>query len=695
MRLRSEATGDLETRTDTPWNVRGGTGIVSEPRKSGESLCVRPLLPLKEAMSNACLAPSRHPALRLLAVLLACVAGFAAVPTAAAQALSDTKVSVKAASALLKAAPGDTFPIAVEFDIAPEWHVWTSESQVRGLPKGMTTFDGAVYTAIDVAADPAAAATVAVADIQWPAPHGVKADLGEGEQTFAVYEGKAVAFVPVVLGASASGTVTFRITVDFQACSTTCLAPASVERTVTVEVAPGARESAGPGETPMFAGFDATVFGRIGANPAAGGAGATARAKPITVPLFGWDFELDPEGAAFLPIMLLLAFVGGGILNFTPCVLPVIPLKVMGLAGAAAGDRRRTFMLGLAMTAGVVGFWLALGLLLSSVKGFEQSNQLFQYPAFTIGVGVFIALMAIGMAGFFSVGLPQWVYAIEPKHESIGGSVMFGVMTAVLSTPCTAPLMGAAAGWAVTTKSASTIMLVFFTIGLGMGTPYLVLSAYPQLARKLPKSGPASDVLKQVMGLLLLAAAIYFIGAGINGLLEEPITLHWWLIGITGAAAGAWLVRRTLQIAKSGTAKATFVAVGLFIAAVSLAIPPTLTHERLPWRKYSEAALVEAGKAGKVVVLDFTAEWCLNCKTFEKTILESDSVALVLNEPDVALLKADITSKSAPGTAKLAELGRVTIPLLVVYAPNGTEVFKSEAYTREQVIEAVRKAQGK
>jgi thiol:disulfide interchange protein DsbD len=367
----------------------------------------------------------------------------------------------------------------------------------------------------------------------------------------------------------------------------------------------------------------------------------------------------------------------------------------MGLAGAAAGDRRRTFMLGLAMTAGVVGFWLALGLLLSSVKGFEQSNQLFQYPAFTIGVGVFIALMAIGMAGFFSVGLPQWVYAIEPKHESIGGSVMFGVMTAVLSTPCTAPLMGAAAGWAVTTKSASTIMLVFFTIGLGMGTPYLVLSAYPQLARKLPKSGPASDVLKQVMGLLLLAAAIYFIGAGINGLLEEPITLHWWLIGITGAAAGAWLVRRTLQIAKSGTAKATFVAVGLFIAAVSLAIPPTLTHERLPWRKYSEAALVEAGKAGKVVVLDFTAEWCLNCKTFEKTILESDSVALVLNEPDVALLKADITSKSAAGTAKLAELGRVTIPLLVVYAPNGTEVFKSEAYTREQVIEAVRKAQGK
>jgi len=95
-----------------------------------------------------------------------------------------------------------------------------------------------------------------------------------------------------------------------------------------------------------------------------------------------------------------------------------------------------------------------------------------------------------------------------------------------------------------------------------------------------------------------------------------------------------------------------------------------------------------------VVVLDFTAEWCINCKTFEKTILESDEVAGVLNETGVQLLKADITGNNPAGTAKLAELGRVTIPLLVVYAPNGVEVLKSEAYTRQQVVEAVRKAQG-
>jgi thiol:disulfide interchange protein DsbD len=390
----------------------------------------------------------------------------------------------------------------------------------------------------------------------------------------------------------------------------------------------------------------------------------------------------------------VLAFVGGAILNLTPCVLPVIPLKIMGLANAAAGSRSRTFMLGVSMTAGVVAFWLGLGLLLSFVKGFEQSNQLFQYPAFTIGVGLFIAVMAVAMAGFFTVGLPQWVYAIETKHESMGGSAIFGVMTAVLSTPCTAPLMGAAAGWAVTTKSPVTIMTVFLAIGLGMGSPYLVLSAFPQMARKLPRGGPASDVLKQVMGLLLLAAAVYFIGAGINGLREEPLKLHWWLVGITGASAGLWLAWRTLRIAKTGRAKVVFVVIGLFIATVSMAIPPIFTYERLPWRKFTPEALVAAQKDGKVVVLDFTAEWCINCKTFEKTILESDEVSGVLNESGVQLLKADITGNNPAGTAKLAELGRVTIPLLVVYAPNGVEVLKSEAYTRQQVVDAVRKAQG-
>jgi thiol:disulfide interchange protein DsbD len=633
----------------------------------------------------------RHAALAPILALLALVL---AIPTAAhGQAGSDTKVSVTAVAPRPAVRPGDRIPVAVILDIAPEWHVWTSEAQAKALPAGMVAFDAAIFTEITLQGVSPASAASAPGGIQWPKPHGVTLDQGDGPQAFAVYEGEAIAYVPVVVSDSASGRVELAFDVTVQACTDTCLAPSTIPVKLALDVRADAGDVAA--DPAVFGGFDPSALG-AGAD-AGGGPSATgvARAAPIRVPLFGWDFELDPESGTFFPIMLLLAFVGGAILNFTPCVLPVVPLKIMGLAGAAGGERRRTFVLGAAMTAGVVGFWGVLGVLLSSVKGFEQSNQLFQYPAFTITVGAFIAVMAAGMAGFFTVGLPQWVYSVETKNESIPGSVIFGVMTAVLSTPCTAPLMGAAAGWAVTTKSPLTIIAVFLTIGLGMGAPYLVLSAYPQLAKRLPKSGPASDVLKQVMGLLLMAAAVYFIGAGINGYRTEPIKAHWWLIGALGVAAGLWTVWKALKLAKTGAGRATFVAAGVFIAVVSGAIPPVLTYERLPWKPYSAEALAGAMRDGDVAVLDFTAEWCINCKTFEKTILESDAVSAVLNEPGVALLKADITGKNAPGSAKLAELGRVTIPLLVVYAADGTETLKSEAYTAQQVIDAVRAAQQK
>jgi thiol:disulfide interchange protein DsbD len=421
---------------------------------------------------------------------------------------------------------------------------------------------------------------------------------------------------------------------------------------------------------------------------------STPAAKELAFPFFGWEFSLDQNGFWFFPLLLLVAFIGGMLLNFTPCVLPIIPLKIMGLSAAASGERKRTFMLGLAMSWGVVGFWLLLGGLLSFIKGFDHISAFFQYPAFTISVGVFIAIMAVGMAGFFNIGLPQWVYAIEPKHETYGGSVIFGVMTAILSTPCTAPLMGAAAGWAVTTKQPSTVLAVFLAIGAGMAFPYLVLSAFPQLARKMPKTGPASDVLKQVMGLLLLAAAAYFVGAGLNSFLEEPSKVYWWVVSAVGVVAGAWLLIRTLQLAKTVHNRVIYVTVGLLIAVPSGMIGPAMTYEPLPWQRFTPQALVDAGKAGNVTVIDFTAEWCINCKVLKKTVLESSSVAPVLTEDDVVLLKAD-TGVNQLAQAKLSAIGRSSIPFLQVVAPNGDVVFESDAYTQQQVVDAVRKAQGK
>ena len=140
------------------------------------------------------------------------------------------------------------------------------------------------------------------------------------------------------------------------------------------------------------------------------------------------------------------------------------------------------------MMAGIIFFWLVLGGLMAFVSGFTATNQLFQYPAFTITVGLIIGLMAIGMCGLFTIRLPGKLYMVNPKHDTVHGSFLFGIMTAVLSTPCTAPFMGAAAAWA-TTEPPGITMLVFAAIGLGMGAPYLILAAFPRLTDRMPKAG--------------------------------------------------------------------------------------------------------------------------------------------------------------------------------------------------------------
>jgi thiol:disulfide interchange protein DsbD len=310
-----------------------------------------------------------------------------------------------------------------------------------------------------------------------------------------------------------------------------------------------------------------------------------------------------------------------------------------------------------------------------------------------------IGVMAIGMAGFFAMRLPDWVYMIEAKHDSYPGSFGFGVMTAVLSTPCTAPLMGTAVAWA-TTQSPTTILIVFGAVGTGMALPYLVLSAFPKLVEKMPRTGPASDLIKQVMGLLLLAAAAYFIGAGTAGLLvappEPPSHLYWWFVSALGAAAGAWLLWRTFAITKRIGNLLVFGGIGAFILTMSVLIGLSQTAKGpIDWTYFTPDRLAAAQKDGKVVVIDFTAEWCANCKTLEALVLNQPGVSKELNADDVAAIKVDLTGNNEAGNALLKASNRVTIPLLLVYGRDGSVVLNASDYTPGQVIDAINAARAK
>jgi thiol:disulfide interchange protein DsbD len=609
-------------------------------------------------------------------------AGAPAAKAAHEPSESSELVQVTATQSASAIAPGATVDVAIAFTIPSGWHIWVHETQARALP-GVAVFDGALFTTLSLASETSG---LRLTGVQWPAPHTARADVGEGPQSYAVYEGSGTIFARLQVSEDATGDLATDLVLSVQACNATnCLPPGDLRVPVQVRVQAGATA---PAAGTAFRGLDPARM--VAASGAEGSAPAASTDGSIRFDVFGANFDVDPRGTGLL-LVLLVAFLGGALLNFTPCVLPVIPLKIMSLS-AAAGDRARCLRLGLVMSAGVVAFWLGLGVLVGGISGFTAANQLFQYPAFTIALGLFIAVMAVGMAGFFSVNLPQWVHGIEASHESAGGSFVMGVMTAVLSTPCTAPLMGAAAGWAATSGSLPTVLAVFGTIGAGMAAPYLLLSAYPQLARSMPRSGPASEVVKQVMGLLLLAAAAFFIGAGVNGLREAPGQEHWWLVGAIGAAAGLWLAWRTIRLARRLPSRLVFVTLGLLIAVLSVGITRALGMESAGWVPYSAETLAKAKAEGKVVVLDFTAEWCLNCKALESAVLHRADVVDALAEPEVVAIKVDITNRRSDGWNLLHAYDRVSIPLLVVQSPEGKVLLKSDAYTPEQVLSALKQA---
>jgi len=586
-------------------------------------------------------------------------------------------VAVRAVWQQDKARPGDQVALAVIADIEHGYHINANQAQLGDNGDFEPHPTSLVITARHE--------DLLVESPRYPEPHAIRVGYIDGDlQSF---DGETVFYVPLKVDLDATA-ASLEITVEFeyQACdSVVCYMPQKVQ--ITRSLALAAKGEAVNTQYPgIFAGL-ATASAAVGAT--AGG---------VAFDLFGLSFSIDAASRVGLVLLLLTAVLGGLLLNFTPCVLPVIPIKIMSLSNVA-GSRGRVFVLGGIMSLGVIAFWLGLGVLITTVAGFTATNQLFQYPAFTIGVGLVIAFMAIAMTGLFNIQLPNAIYAINPSQESLHGSFGFGIMTAVLSTPCTAPFMGAAAAWAAT-QSAAVTMATFGAIGIGMALPYLVLAVFPGLVRKMPRTGPGSELIKQVMGLFMLAAAAYFVGVGLSALTakapDPPDKTYWWVVMALLAASGGWLAWQTLRIAKSPVRKVFFTLVGLLFIVGAVQGGRALTDKGpIAWVYYTPERFETALAQGNVVVMDFTAEWCLNCKSLEHGVLNDDEVTRELARPGVVPMKVDITGRNPAGKAMLTETGRLTIPLLVVYAPNGSEVFKSDFYTVDQVVEAIGEAEGK
>lgn len=641
--------------------------------------------------------------LALLAPTLAFGQGFGkgfGSPDEPAERAPEVQVRAELAAATVR--PGDQAVIAVVFDHAPGWHVNLNQPVV---PEVMEGFVPIPTTIRPVESDDSG---LAFGRIQWPEPYAAQVDfLFTGTPTeYLVYAGQAVAYLPVRVADDATpGERVVTLSITYQACDdATCLLPETVERTVTLTIGEPDAAAAVPASG-LFSEFDPSVFADA---DAWGGELAVVADDAGKSKFLGILAVPSAESAAGIAVLALLAAVGGFVLNLTPCVLPVIPIKIMTISHHAGSDRGRALTLGLWMAAGVVAFWAALGVVAVLFTAFADPSRLFGLWWFTLTIGLLILAMGVGIMGAFQIKLPQAVYAVNPKADSAHGSFLFGVMTAILGLPCFGFVAGALlAGVALMPKA--VVIVIFASIGAGMALPYLVLAAKPGLVKKLPRTGPASELVKQVMGLLMIAAAAYFIGAGVLALLSGMgltaslpwwgKAVHWWAIALAMVVAGGWLAVQTVRISKRVGPRAIFTALGLAFAFVGVAAAANRTEHLKNnfWVDYTPEALQAALDRGNIVVLDFTAEWCLNCKTLEATVLSRDPVKAELIGGGVVPMMADLTSNSAPGWDTLRALGQTGIPLLVVYSPEGgpeSPVWMSNLYGPAQVVAAIEAARG-
>lgn len=604
-------------------------------------------------------------------------------------------VRVRAVPEFEALAQGSTIRIAFVMDHGPKFHTWPDAS-VK-LPE---TLDFAIRT--DLALGKVGNPSFTLSGVVYPKTKlGNVPDPNDAAGTkklqVPLFSGKAVGYAFVKVADSVPlGSLKIPLVLSYQACDDAmCLPPEDAAMEVVVRIIAKGSSDVGPAKDPeLFANAPSSAASQsTQGTPNQSGTTATS---PAAAPQAGSQnlFGIALGGGAI--ILFLVSMVGGFALNLTPCVLPVIPIKILTLT-KHAGSRSRSIVLGLWMALGVVCFWTAAGVPMAFVSSaLDPSKYIFGVWWMSLIVGLIVAALGFGIMGAFNINLPNAVYAIEPKADSASGSFMFGVMAGVLGLPC----FGFVAGGLLAGAAALpwyTIMAIFVGIGLGMGLPYLVFSIWPQLLKFIPKTGPASDLVKQIMGLLLMAAAAFFVAAGLKALLTDyphlAKSVGWWAVSFFVLIAVLWMIYRTFQISGKALHRGLSIMLGIpmvgGVVALALALSAMDT-----WRPYSSELLKSSLAANKVVVVDFTADWCINCKVLKKTVLESASVEAALKSHDAVLIEVDLTSKNAPGWQVLKDLGQTGIPTLAIYGPGARTPLIHNAYTAGVVVESLGKASG-
>lgn len=428
--------------------------------------------------------------------------------------------------------------------------------------------------------------------------------------------------------------------------------------------------------------------------------GDKAVEAPVSVSASAMAGSVAPTaGSVSLVAMLGVALLGGLILNLMPCVLPVLSLKLMSVVkhgGRAPAAVRAGF---LASAAGILTSFLLMASVLVGIKaagGAVGWGIQFQQPLFLVFMVVLVTLFSANLWGLFEVPLPR-VLADRLGGDGLAGPFATGMFATLLATPCSAPFLGTAVGFALS-KGPVEIYAIFATLGVGLALPYLAVAAWPRVAGWLPKPGRWMATLKTVLGFALMLTAVWLlsvltaqigeVAAATVGLMMAALVLALW---IGRSARGA---ART-----AGPALAGVLAVAAFAmpAAVgpSAGAAPMVSDSKARWVPFAEPTIRDHVAAGRTVFVDVTADWCITCQANKKLVLNRGEVAERLEDKSVVAMRADWTRPDATIAKFLSDHGRYGIPFNIVYGPGAPDgIALPELLSDSVVLEALSKAAG-
>jgi len=559
--------------------------------------------------------------------------------------------------------PGGKFHVAVELRVADGWVYYSplpGGGKASPMPASITVQAGAAR----------------VGEMLWSPDQPHDTDIAGEIVTNFVYVGRAVAYVEITAPTTAQrGPLEITVAAAGQVCSDKefkCV-PVQAEGRTSVTVA-----SAAVANEDWTA---ALAAGLSSAMPRGRLRGSSSLATG----------EL-PASRLATCAGLGLAVLAGLIMNVMPCVLPVIPIRILSVVELARQSRRRFVTVGLAFAAGVAS--LFVGLAAANVVVRLAAGQVldwgrhFQSAPFRVGMAMVVVAMAANLFGVFTVLVPRRLAELEGREKRQGHLASFGMglMMAILATPCSFAILVLAFAWAqIQPLWLGSLAIVL--IGVGMAAPHALLVAMPSLVGRLPRPGRWMDLLKQAMGFVLLLVAVWLIS-----------TLSWtytaWVTGYAVVLAfclwtwGTW-VRYDWPAGKKVLVRAG--AAGLAVAAGlwMLRPPRPLAVEFVP---FDQQQIAQARSAGRTVLVDFTAAWCLSCKVVDAMIYDNPRVATALTDRGVLAMRADVTSASAPANDLLYNQLRGAPPLTVIYPPSGPPIRLEGKFSVDELFAALDQA---